>query len=62
MSKILIQDLPDSLELDQAAMRAVMGGARTPRERLQQLRKLEEQNRHPARLLDLARRKQLARR
>jgi hypothetical protein len=29
MSKLLIKDLPESIELDRAAMTAIVGGART---------------------------------
>jgi len=62
MSKISIHDLSDSIELDQAAMSAIMGGARTARERQQQLGRQEAKSRPSMRLLDLARNKQLARR
>jgi len=62
MSKITIQDLSDSTELDQAAMNAILGGARTSRERLQQLHRQQEASRASLRLLDVARHKRLARR
>jgi hypothetical protein len=62
MSKITIQDLSDSVELDQAAMSAILGGARTFRGRLQQLQRQQAASRSSTRLLDLARNKQIARR
>jgi hypothetical protein len=62
MSKISINDLSDSIELDQAAMSAILGGARTSRDRQQQLRRRQAQSRSPVRLFDLARNKQMARR
>jgi len=62
MSKITIQDLSDSVELDREAMSAIMGGARTFRGRLEQLNRQQQASGASARLLDLARRKQLARR
>jgi hypothetical protein len=63
MSKISIKDLADSIELDQAAMSAILGGARTSRNRQQQLlRRRQAQSRSPMRLFDLARNKQMARR
>jgi hypothetical protein len=62
MSKISINDLSDSIELDQAAMSAILGGARTSRDRQQQLRRQQAQSRSPVRLFDLARNKQMARR
>lgn len=45
MTKITIHDLSDSTELDQDAMRAILGGARSPRERLQLMRKQEQEGR-----------------
>lgn len=62
MSKILIEDLSDSIELDQQAMSAIMGGARTARDRLQQAHTRKAQSRSPVRLIELARNRQLARR
>jgi hypothetical protein len=63
MSKISIKDLVDSIELDQAAMSAILGGARTSRDRQQQLlRRRQAQSRSSMRLFDLARNKQMARR
>jgi hypothetical protein len=62
MSKISIKDLSDSIELDQAAMSAILGGARSSRDRQQQLRRQQAQSRSPVRLFDLARNKQMARR
>jgi hypothetical protein len=63
MSKISIKDLADSIELDQAAMSAILGGARTSRNRQQQLlRRRQAQSRSSMRLFDLARNKQMARR
>lgn len=62
MSKISINDLSDSIELDQAAMSAILGGARTSRDRQQQLRRRQAQSGSPVRLFDLARNKQMARR
>ena len=62
MSKISIQDLSDSIELDQEAMSAIMGGARTARQRQQLLGRQEVKPRSSLRLLDVARNKQLARR
>jgi hypothetical protein len=62
MSKISINDLSDSIELDQAAMSAILGGARSSRDRQQQLRRQQAQSRSPVRLFDLARNKQMARR
>ena len=62
MSKISIKDLSDSIELDQAAMSAILGGARISRDRQQQLHSQQAQSRSPVRLFDLARNKQMARR
>lgn len=62
MGKITIQDLSDSVELDRAAMSAIMGGARTSRGRLEQLARQQQTSATPTRLLDLARRKQMGRR
>jgi hypothetical protein len=60
MARISIQDLSDSIELDQEAMRAILGGARTPRERLQLLREQDAKPRSSLRLVDQARYKRLA--
>jgi hypothetical protein len=62
MSKILIQDLSDSVELDQQAMSAILGGARTSRDRLQQLHRQKAQAQPRVRLVELARGMHLARR
>ena len=63
MSKISIKDLSDNIELDQAAMSAILGGVRTSRDRQQQLlRRQQAQSHSPVRLFDLARNKQMARR
>ncbi len=55
MAKISIQDLTDSVELDQEAMRAILGGARSARTRLQELQKQEVRARESLRLVDVAR-------
>ncbi|MCB1679232.1 MAG: hypothetical protein KDI16_11175 [Halioglobus sp.] len=60
MSKITIQDLSDSVELDRAAMSAILGGARTARAGLQQLQR-QQQAPTALRLFDPARRRQPAR-
>ena len=62
MSRILIQDLADSVELDQQAMRDIMGGTRSARERLQQRRQQALASQQGQRLLELARGKARARR
>ncbi len=62
MSRISIQDLADSVELDQQAMRDIMGGARSARERLQQRREQAMTSQQGQRLMELARGKALARR
>ena len=61
MTRILIRDLTDSVELDMEAMRAVSGGARTPGQRLQLLRKQQTSSRTSLKLLDQAREKKIAR-
>lgn len=61
MAKILVRDLTDSVELDIAAMRAVSGGARTPGQRLQLLRKKEASARSSLKLMNQAREKKMAR-
>ena len=62
MAKILIKDLTDSVELDQEAMRAVLGGARSARTRMQELQKREARSRESLRLLDVARNRRFGRR
>jgi hypothetical protein len=62
MAKILIKDLTDSVELDQEAMRAVLGGARSARTRMQELQKQEARSRESLRLLDVARNRRPGRR
>lgn len=62
MAKISIQDLTDSVELDQEAMRAILGGARTARSRLQEMQKQEARSRESLRLVDLARNRRFGRR
>jgi len=59
MTKITIHDLSDSTELDQDAMRAILGGARSPRERLQLMRKQEDRSRSSLRLVEQALAKRL---
>ena len=61
MAKISIRDLTDSVELDIEAMRAVSGGARTPEQRLQLLRKQEASSRSSLKLMQQAREKKIAR-
>ena len=61
MAKISIRDLTDSVELDVEAMRAVSGGARTPGQRLQLLRKKEASARSSLKLMNQAREKKIAR-
>jgi hypothetical protein len=55
MSKITINDLSDSIELDQQAMAAVIGGTRGGRARQQLRLQREAKARSSMRLLDLAR-------
>jgi dephospho-CoA kinase len=62
MAKISIQDLADSVELDQEAMRAILGGARSARGRLEELQKQEARSRESLRLVDLARNRRSGRR
>ncbi len=62
MAKISIQDLTDSVELDQEAMRAILGGARTARSRVQEMQKQEARSRESLRLVDLARNRRFGRR
>lgn len=61
MSKISIQDLSDNIELDQEAMRAIMGGARSQREKLLLQAKQNRTSHSTLRLLQMARAKSLAR-
>lgn len=62
MSKIVIADLPDSVELDDQAMRTVLGGSRNPRERLAQQLEARLKKPQELKLMDLARGKFLSRR
>ena len=62
MAKISIQDLSDSIELDQEAMRSIQGGSLSARERMQQRLKQAAEKNEPLRLMDLARSRQLGRR
>ena len=62
MSRITIQDLSDSVELDRAAMSAILGGAGTARARLEQRLQRQQASRPALRLLDLAHRKRPAHR
>ncbi len=62
MAKISINDLTDSVELDQEAMRAILGGARSARSRLEEMQKQEARSRESLRLVDLARNRRLGRR
>jgi len=62
MAKISIQDLTDSVELDQEAMRAILGGARSARTRLEEMQKQEVRSRESLRLLDVARNRRPGRR
>jgi hypothetical protein len=62
MAKISIQDLTDSVELDQEAMRAILGGARSARSRLQEMQKQEARSRESLRLVDVARNRRAGRR
>jgi hypothetical protein len=55
MSKITINDLSDSIELDQQAMAAIIGGTRGGRARQQLRLQREAKARSSMRLLDLAR-------
>ena len=55
MSKITINDLSDSIELDQQAMAAVIGGTRGGRARQQLRLQREAKARSSMRLLELAR-------
>jgi hypothetical protein len=62
MAKISIQDLTDSVELDQEAMRAILGGARSTQMRLAEMQKREARSRESLRLVDLARNRRSGRR
>ena len=55
MSKITINDLTDSIELDQQAMAAIMGGTRGGRQRQQLRLQREAEARSSMRLIELAR-------
>ena len=55
MSKITINDLSDSVELDQQAMAAIIGGTRGGRERQQLRLQREAKARSSMRLMELAR-------
>ncbi len=59
MSKIAIKDLPDSIEMDRAAMAAVYGGASSARATAGLL--LQQQQNKKLSLLDQARGKPLSR-
>ena len=55
MSKITINDLADSIELDQQAMAAIIGGTRGGQQRRQLRLQREAEVRSSMRLIELAR-------
>lgn len=53
MAKIIIDDLNEDLELDREAMRAILGGSRSARERLARQQAQQGKSRQPLRLFRL---------
>lgn len=62
MAKIVIDDLPDNMELDQEAMSMILGGAMSPQERMRQRLQKAAKKTESLRLMDLARSRQFGRR
>ena len=62
MAKIVIDDLPDNMELDQEAMSMILGGSISPQERMRQRLQQAAKKPEPLRLMDLARSRQFGRR
>jgi hypothetical protein len=53
MAKITVDDLKEDLELDREAMRNILGGSRSPRERLARQQAQQDPARQPLRLFRL---------
>jgi hypothetical protein len=54
MAKITIDDLKEDLDLDREAMRAILGGSRSARERMARQLAQQDKSRQPLRLFPLA--------
>jgi len=57
MAKIIIDDLNEDLELDREAMRAILGGSRSARDRLARQQAQQGKTPQPLRLFQLKRRR-----